>query len=282
MVKLAKLQRNIGATTKLPEDVALNQQVQQDQPTAQNEDETDEENTYVKNSQLSPTVTQAPVTALNEQVTTPTAETNGTAESDEAKEVTASPTANVTPSASNVVRVFGTFQASQLAQRRIQSLVMQSLRGYSTNDTILMNQRTLTNITNHHAFQMPPFMNSYHHHQGPHPHQQNQQHNQHQLHQQKQRNDYQIQHQPRLNGQNVYNNNNRRNNRQQQNKPDVKSETNSSVAHILNGTTLSTNEQLQQQPVQQTSNCLNKRKISSQIILITKIFLFFLLYFCCI
>ena len=56
-----------------------------------------------------------------------------------------------------------------------------------------------------------------------------------------------------MNGQNVYNNNNRRNNRQQQNKPDVKSETNGSVTPILNGTTLSTSEQLQQQPVQQTA-----------------------------
>lgn len=250
---MRELQRTTGATIKLPEDIALNQQVQTDQPTAQNEDETDEENTSVNNSQLSPTVTQAPITALNEQVTTPVAETNGTAESDEAKEVTASPTANVTPTASNVVvvRIFGTFQASQLAQRRIQSLVMQSLRGYSTNDAILMNQRTLTNITNHHAFQMPPFMNSYHHHQGPHPHQ-HQQHHQQQHHHQQQRNDYQIQHQPRLNGQNVYNNN-RRNNRQQQNKPDVKSETNGSVTPIQNGTTLSTSEQLQQQPVQQTA-----------------------------
>lgn len=249
-----ELQRTTGATIKLPEDIALNQQVQQDQPTAQNEDETDEENTSVNNSQLSPTVIQAPITALNEQATTPVAETNGTTESDETKEVTASPTANATPTASNVVvvRIFGTFQASQLAQRRIQSLVMQSLRGYSTNDAILMNQRTLTNITNHHAFQMPPFMNSYHHHQGPHPHQQHQQHHQQQHHHQ-QRNDYQIQHQPRLNGQNVYNNNNRRNNRQQQNKPDVKSETNGSVTPILNGTTLSTSEQLQQQPVQQTA-----------------------------
>ena len=82
-------------------------------------------------------MTQAPVTSLNEQVTTPVAETNGTAECDEAKEVTASSTANATPTASNVVvvRIVGTFQASQLAQRRIQSLVMQSLRGYSNEST---------------------------------------------------------------------------------------------------------------------------------------------------
>ena len=65
MVKLAKLQRTTGATIKLPEDIALNQQAQQDQPTAQNEDETDEENTSVNNSQLSPTVKQAPITDLS-------------------------------------------------------------------------------------------------------------------------------------------------------------------------------------------------------------------------
>ena len=53
--------------------------------------------------------------------------------------------------------------------------------------------------------------------------------------------------------QNVCNNNNRRNKRQQQNKPDVKCETNGSETPIQNGTTLSTSEQLQQQPVQQTA-----------------------------
>jgi len=50
-----------------------------------------------------------------------------------------------------VVRIFGTFQASQLAQRRIQALVVQSIRGYNPMDSqMAMNHRnSLNNITNH-------------------------------------------------------------------------------------------------------------------------------------
>ena len=150
----------------------------------------------------------------------PSSPTTGSSQA--ATPVASNPTTN---SSVVVVRIFGTFQASQLAQRRIQSLVMQSLRGYSTNDAILLNQRTLTNITNHHGFQMP-FMNSYQPHPQPqpqpphfHPHHHHQQQQHHHHQQQHQRNDYQMQsHQPRMNGGNgVYNQNqNRRNNRHQQ------------------------------------------------------------------
>ncbi len=50
-----------------------------------------------------------------------------------------------------VVRIFGTFQASQLAQRRIQALVVQSIRGYNPIDSqMAINHRnSLNNITNH-------------------------------------------------------------------------------------------------------------------------------------
>lgn len=50
-----------------------------------------------------------------------------------------------------VVRIFGTFQASQLAQRRIQALVIQSIRGYNPLDNQLAmgHRNSLNNITNH-------------------------------------------------------------------------------------------------------------------------------------
>jgi len=280
-----ELQRTTGATIKLPEDIALNQQQPSDPNLQQNaqEDENDEENnaqnTSVNNSnQLSPTATSAPSLPPTTSESTPPPSAsqteNGTTEASAANEnqevkqdaQPASPSAAstnaVTTNANNtnnsnnstnsfvVVRIFGTFQASQLAQRRIQSLVMQSLRGYSTPDPILLNQRTLSNITNHHAFQMPPFMSTYAHHpgagalppppppsSGPHHHQAQvpQHHHHHHPHQQQQhtRGDYM----PRLNGAtNAYNNTNlnRRNNRHQQNSNnkisnDHKSETNTTT-----------------------------------------------------
>lgn len=90
-----------------------------------------------------------------------------------------------------VVRIFGTFQASQLAQRRIQALVIQSVRGYNPMDNQMMmpHRNSLNNITNH-QFQMPMMMGSF-----------------------QPRNEYQPP-QPRLNG--GGNGYNRRNNRQQQ------------------------------------------------------------------
>jgi predicted RNA-binding protein YlqC (UPF0109 family) len=333
-----ELQRTTGATIKLPEDIALNQQqlnqqetnsLQQPQQDDENEDENTANNTSVNSNsnQLSPTSTSAPATPLNQQQTTeqqtpttPTAASttpvieNGTLSSAEnnissneqdntttnnnksetqpgSPNATTNSTTNANSNNNNnnnsvvVVRIFGTFQASQLAQRRIQSLVMQSLRGYSTNDAMMLNQRTLSNITNHHSFQMPPFMNNFHPHQLQqqqplHHQQQQQQHHHHhsqqqqqqQQHQHQQRNDYSIQHQPRLNGGNgIYNqnntnnnnNNNRRNNRHQQiqktnpNEQVNKLETNGSQqtnqqAITTNGNAnMSSNEQLNNIPPQQ-------------------------------
>ena len=50
-----------------------------------------------------------------------------------------------------VVRIFGTFQASQLAQRRIQALVVQSVRGYNPMESqmVMTHRNSLNNITNH-------------------------------------------------------------------------------------------------------------------------------------
>jgi len=246
-----ELQRTTGATIKLPEDIALNQQ-QQNDPNAQqtqqddeNDDENNTNNTSVNNSnQLSPTTTTAPSLPIettpnaaqnNQQTENGTTESNTSTNNDQETKQDVQPASPNAASSSNtntnstnnsfvIVRIFGTFQASQLAQRRIQSLVMQSLRGYSNVDPILMNQRTLTNITNHHAFQMPPFLNTYPHHPGagvppppPHHHQQQPPHHHHHQ-QQHPRGEYM----PRLNGAaNPYNNSNnisnRRNNRHQQN-----------------------------------------------------------------
>jgi predicted RNA-binding protein YlqC (UPF0109 family) len=177
-----ELQRNTGATIKLPEDAALlNQQTQETDNTSNTEESTDATTGEVQKSEE----TEATPAATTENVapTEPTPETtenttteNATTESGEKKNEPESessiPTATTPlqqqqqPNSAGfvVVRIFGTFQASQLAQRRIQALVIQSIRGYNPmdNQMVMSHRNSLNNITNHQqGFQMPMMMSTF-------------------------------------------------------------------------------------------------------------------------
>ena len=192
-----ELQRNTGATIKLPEDAALlQQQPQESAADTSNVEETSSLTELANNEPLNEIVKEH-VGALNTEITTESASTIDSAALN--KPGSPSPNAAANPQAGFVVvRIFGTFQASQLAQRRIQGLVVQSIRGYNPIESHMMSQRnSLNNITNHQGFQMPMMMGGY-----------------------QPRGDYQQHQHPRLNGGNY---NRRNHHRNQVNKNDQQS-----------------------------------------------------------
>lgn len=162
-----ELQRNTGATIKLPEDAALIQQQQlngqesvsntsnteeQIPDTSSIEIEKSEEETIVKPDIVQTDVNSEEVQSGEETTKLDTEFSNAT-----------TPQSHQTSQAGFVVvRIFGTFQASQLAQRRIQALVIQSARGYNPidNQMVMSHRNSLNNITNH-QFQMPMMMNTF-------------------------------------------------------------------------------------------------------------------------
>lgn len=173
-----ELQRNTGATIKLPEDAALLQQQTQETGNTSNTEESTEATTCevqktTEETEVAPEPTkETPAPTETTSETTENATTEVTAESGETKPETefSIPTAT-TPSQQQqqpnaagfvVVRIFGTFQASQLAQRRIQALVIQSIRGYNPmdNQMVMSHRNSLNNITNH-QFQMPMMMSTF-------------------------------------------------------------------------------------------------------------------------
>jgi len=195
-----ELQRNTGATIKLPEDAALLQQ--QNQENNANTSNTEESNSLeaatieVKKSEEDPAVVTEPASV--EQSTEATIDPTGTDSAENKSESSNAGTPQQVNTAGYVVvRIFGTFQASQLAQRRIQALVIQSIRGFNPLDNQMImgaHRNSLNNITNHQMeFQMPMMMSTF------------------------SRTEYQ-QPQPRLNG--GGNGYNRRNNRNHQQKGD--------------------------------------------------------------
>jgi insulin-like growth factor 2 mRNA-binding protein 1 len=241
-----ELQRNTGATIKLPEDAALLQQ-QTGDSTGENADETDEtqkssEAEITEATAPAPVVADVPVAELVLETATSTAtageEDNKVVEPEAPGATT--PQQQQAPAGFVVVRIFGTFQASQLAQRRIQGLVMQSVRGsYSVDNQMIMSHRnSLNNITNH-QFQMPMMMGSF-----------------------QPRADFQPG-QSRMNGGNNYNNNNnnRRNNRHHQQKSDQSNKLNGEQqkdAKDMNGIV-----QQQQQPI--VTNGVSEEPSSEQL-----------------
>lgn len=147
-----ELQRSTGATIKLPEDAATNHansqtssQEHSDTTTAAAESENTAEETIetvtiqsdtVEESIVSTTETPAETkeTVSDAEVKTDesSVSVDATTATNEAQENLENPATTTTPLQGYViVRIFGTFQASQCAQRRIQSLVSQSLRGVS-------------------------------------------------------------------------------------------------------------------------------------------------------
>jgi len=168
-----ELQRNTGATIKLPEDAALLQQ-QGQEGSESARDSVDEQ---VVASESAPAVegeaavAATPVPPMPETAPAEAAEVAavdaaaaGEAEAKTELENGALGAQQQMLNAAGfvVVRIFGTFQASQLAQRRIQALVVQSIRGYNPmdNQMVMGHRNSLNNITNH-QFQMPMLMSSF-------------------------------------------------------------------------------------------------------------------------
>jgi transcription antitermination factor NusA-like protein len=159
-----ELQRTTGATIKLPEDSTSNISATQ-QPT--------QESSQQQDQQQASTGTQPPATGSEQglqspklEPTEPSIATSQTPTDTEANENKETPELSPNNSQTNVsaqnglnnsqsyvtVRIFGTFQASQCAQRRILSLVNQSSRG------------TVANLVNHQIPSIPPIplINHYH------------------------------------------------------------------------------------------------------------------------
>lgn len=161
-----ELQRNTGATIKLPEDAALLQQQGQDSAgNISNTEEGEGTETQKSNEELSTAITEQ-TEAVTDQATVEVT-TESSSETKPESESSVTDTNSVQQQQTNatafvVVRIFGTFQASQLAQRRIQALVVQSVRGYNPmdNQMVMTHRNSLNNITNH-QFQMPMMMSSY-------------------------------------------------------------------------------------------------------------------------
>ncbi|RNA26171.1 igf2 mRNA binding [Brachionus plicatilis] len=124
-----ELQRTTGATIKLPEDVT---QMHQNQEIKEQDGDKEANNANAENAQIAVSVeSAASSTTLN----------------DEDRQITGEQTDN-----SVTVRIYGSFQASQCAQRRIFSLVNQSSRGASA-----------YNFTLHQLPPMPMSINHYLH-----------------------------------------------------------------------------------------------------------------------
>ena len=160
-----ELQRSTGATIKLPEDAAAAAGLINGQDSGSQSEVT------------TATGEEATTAAASSTETTTTAKTESTEQAtatstNEASETTDKPPASPSDSSSNqqqpttgsnttpnaqgfvIVRIFGTFQASQCAQRRIQALVSQSLRTGQTNGTSVMQQGDRSNygqLNNHYS-----------------------------------------------------------------------------------------------------------------------------------
>lgn len=162
---MRELQRNTGATIKLPEDAALlQQQGQEGSESARDSVDEQAESTASES-------TTAPAAVEGEAAATPVPPMPATAPAEPAEvaavDAAAASEAEAKTESENgamaaqqqqsnaagfvVVRIFGTFQASQLAQRRIQALVVQSVRGYNPmdNQMAMGHRNSLNNITNH-------------------------------------------------------------------------------------------------------------------------------------
>lgn len=165
-----ELQRNTGATIKLPEDAAQLQQQGQDATgnTSNTEDsEATTETPKPVEETAEVTTAETPAPEVTAPATTELASTESGDAKPESESSISGTTAPLQQQPANaagfvVVRIFGTFQASQLAQRRIQALVIQSVRGYNPmdNQMIMSHRNSLNNITNH-QFQMPMMMGSF-------------------------------------------------------------------------------------------------------------------------
>lgn len=161
---MRELQRNTGATIKLPEDAALLQQ--QGQEGSESVDE-QAESTVSESTAAAAVEGEAAAVAAATPVppmpeTTPAepaevaavdaaAASEAEAKTESENGAMAAQQQQLNAAGFVVVRIFGTFQASQLAQRRIQALVVQSVRGYNPMDNQMMmgHRNSLNNITNH-------------------------------------------------------------------------------------------------------------------------------------
>jgi len=168
-----ELQRNTGATIKLPEDAALlQQQGQEGSESARDsvDEQTEATETPVVDGEQSASVAATPVPPMPETAPAEAAEVaavdaaagEGEAKTEAEVGAMAAQAQQLNAAGFVVVRIFGTFQASQLAQRRIQALVVQSVRGYNPmdNQMVMGHRNSLNNITNH-QFQMPMLMSSF-------------------------------------------------------------------------------------------------------------------------
>lgn len=181
-----ELQRTTGATIKLPEDAAaVASSGQQAGDAAAASSDASAPAAAATNGEAT---TAASPSAPSADAATADASAAASTHSD-SKPESPSPSSQANLSSAYVtVRIFGSFQASQLAQRRIQSLVSQS-RGIPVEfSAFQVPPRVLGNVTNYQAFQMP-LANSFNHrgeYMAPPPHHQHQYQHQHQ-HQQPQR-----------------------------------------------------------------------------------------------
>jgi transcription antitermination factor NusA-like protein len=157
-----ELQRTTGATIKLPEDLTnSNGQAQSSDEAAANADETIEKKAEQEQpeSPAAETTTLATTTEPVESSTNEATEaaTTTTANSTESPSTTPAPTCSSTTTPVTpgfvIVRIFGTFNASQCAQRRIQALVSHSLR---PNSAAIVDYRSNVMIG-----QPQPYMNHY-------------------------------------------------------------------------------------------------------------------------
>jgi hypothetical protein len=157
-----ELQRNTGATIKLPEDAALlQQQGQEGSESARDsiDEQTEATETPVVEGEQSATVAATPVPPMPETAPAEAAEVaavdaaagEGETKTEAEAGAMAAQAQQLNAAGFVVVRIFGTFQASQLAQRRIQALVVQSVRGYNPmdNQMVMAHRNSLNNITNH-------------------------------------------------------------------------------------------------------------------------------------
>ncbi len=120
-----ELQRSTGATIKLPEDLNTGASSGQDQDKDQSSEQTSETTAEPVSTTPPPPASTEEASATSEKPAATTEEPLSTT-----SDPNQPPSSNTTPNAQGfvIVRIFGTFQASQCAQRRIQSLVTQSLR----------------------------------------------------------------------------------------------------------------------------------------------------------
>jgi hypothetical protein len=149
-----ELQRNTGATIKLPEDAALAQQPGQ-------EGAGDEQSEAAETAGGEEAAVGEGEAAVAGAESVAEVGVEGAAEAKAESELAASAQQQAQLNAAGlvVVRIFGTFQASQLAQRRIQALVVQSVRGYNPmeNQMVMTHRNSLNNITNHQVCDVPSF-----------------------------------------------------------------------------------------------------------------------------